>query len=430
MSLTLLQSPYLYTPIKQKLIFVASSTQVGQTGFRFVIEVNDGQNVQTFYIQPNPQGVLVFDIYPVIKDWMTLDLNDTGGMLNIFKATTCELYQIDHNINDVRVKIWEGWNVLGVFTVDPNGVGALDQRSSFFNGAFQSYLQFSPDPTQFYALTSNVKDVMTDLTQDTFNLSNLISQYSLGATTVGVLAYETDYGVVTVPTDDGARLTGNLIDEIQIVQFNSAGAPIQTDTFSITATEATLTHAPLYPANINSTFGLAANWHHYLCSFKASGSPTARGLAFFQQEPECRFDVVRLGWTNSRGGWDFWNFTKRSEENYSIQRKRFRKLQGNYAEADGSTTPFTFFNYDRGLTERTPFVEKMTTVSTDYLNEAQFEFLKTLAYSESVYIINTNGEAEPVVIEQNSFNTPKPKGYMKQGMTIQFTLKHSNDWQA
>jgi len=430
MSLTLLQQPYLYTPIKQNLVFVSSSTEVGQPGFRFVIEVDDGINAQTFYIQPNPAGVLVFDIYPVVKDWMTLDLTDTGGMPNVFTTTSCELYSNDHNIHNVRVKIFEGWNVLGVFTKDPNGVGSVGQQMSVFNGAFQSFYGYGPDPAQFYSLTSNVKDVMTDLTQDTFNLSHLISQYSLGSTTVGVLAYETDFGVVTVPTDDGARLTGNLIDEIQIVQFNSAGAPIQTDTFNILATEGTLTHAPLYPANVNSTFGLAANWHHYLCSFRSVGVSKARALAFFQQEPECRFEVVRLGWTNSRGGWDFWNFTKRSEENYSISRKRFRKLQGNYAEADGSSVLFGYQSYDRGLTERTPFVEKLTTVRTDYLSEAQFEFLKNLAYSESVYIINTDGSAYPVVIEDSSYTVQKPKSYMKQNMTIQFTLKHSNDWRA
>jgi hypothetical protein len=72
----------------------------------------------------------------------------------------------------------------------------------------------------------------------------------------------------------------------------------------------------------------------------------------------------------------------------------------------------------------------MTTVRTDYLSEAQFEFLKNLAYSESVYIINTDGSAYPVVVEDSTFTTPKPKSYMKQGMSIQFTLKHSNDWAA
>lgn len=431
MSLSILQQPYQYTPLKQKLVFVALSTNVGNPGFRYIVTINDmSANQQKFYIQPNPQGVLVFDIYPVIKDWMTLDVTDTGGMSNVFSALSCELYTDTHNIKSIAIDFKEGWNVLGVFTENPDELPKLTENMTVFNGAFQSFLGYQPDPEQFYSLSSNIKDVMSDLTQDTYNLSHLISQYSLGATTVGMIANESDFGIVTLPTDDGSRLANNRIDTIQIVQFNAAGAPIQTDTFIITMTEGTLTHAPLYPANINSTFGLNANWHHYLCSFTYVGSAKARALAVFKGDDDCRFDNVRLGWTNSRGGWDFWNFNKRSEDQYQIQRKRFRKLQGNYAETDGSTTPFSFQSYDRGVTERSPFVEKMTTVRTDYLSEAQFEFLKNLAYSESVYIINTDGSAYPVVVEDSTFTTPKPKSYMKQGMSIQFTLKHSNDWAA
>jgi len=380
MSITLLQNPYEYTPLKQKLMLVASSTAVGNTGFRYIVEVADGgSNSQTFYIQPNPQGVLVFDLYPVIKDWMTLDVTDATGMPNVFSATSCELYSDTHNIKDISVALREGWNVLGVFEDNPDSLPNVRFNMSAFNGAFQSFLGYQPASQYFYSLESNIRDVMTDLTQDTYNLSHLISQYSLGATTVGMIANESDFGVVTLPTDDGTRLINNRIDTIQIDQFNAAGAPIQTDTFSITMTQGTLTHAPLYPANINSNFGLNANWHHYLCSFKYLGAAKARALAVFKGEDDCRFDNVRLGWTNSRGGWDFWNFNKRSEDQYQIQRKRFRKLQGNYAEANGVGVPFSFQSYDRGLTERSPFVEKMTTVRTDYLSEAQFEFLKNLA---------------------------------------------------
>ena len=82
---------------------------------------------------------------------------------------------------DISVSIVEGYNVLGVFTENPEGLTPVKHFMTVFNGAFQSFLGYQPDPAQFYSLSSNIKDVMTDLTQDTYNLSHLISQYSLAA---------------------------------------------------------------------------------------------------------------------------------------------------------------------------------------------------------------------------------------------------------
>ena len=54
MAITIQQQPYSYTALKQKLIVVATSTNVGQPGFRYVVEVTcNGGNTNTFYVQPN-----------------------------------------------------------------------------------------------------------------------------------------------------------------------------------------------------------------------------------------------------------------------------------------------------------------------------------------------------------------------------------------
>jgi hypothetical protein len=147
----------------------------------------------------------------------------------------------------------------------------------------------------------------------------------------------------------------------------------------------------------------------------------------FKAADECRFEKIRLAWTNSRGGWDYFNFTKRSEESYSVERKRYRKVVGNYGTAD-ETTAFGFNTYDRGLTERSPFVEKMMRIRTDYLTEGQFEYLKNLIYSESVYMIGADGSATPVVIESNNYVAIKTRSYAKTDLEL--TLKFSNDYTA
>ena len=427
MAITIQQQPYSYTALKQKLIVVATSSNIGQPGFRYVVEVSvNAGAVNTFYVQPNLNGALVFDLYPVVYSKMDLGVNSSDAVPSLFASTTVQDDTTARNIMTVDTNIYEGYEVLGLFEVQATAY-PLD-GSALINAAFQISDGFNPDPSDYFALNGSGSQIMSDLYRSTYAMDDVLSQYSLGANTIGITGFEDDYGVLTIPADDGSTLTGNAIDDIQIVQFNAAGTPIQTDTLACVIAAGTINHLPLLPSNIDDIFGLQATWHHYLINFRnAGGSATARSIAVFKAADECRFDKVRLGWTNSRGGWDYFNFTKRSEESYSVERKRYRKVVGNYGTADAGEA-FGFNTYDRGLTERSPFVEKMLRVRTDFLTEGQFEYLKNLIYSESVYIINIDGSATPVVIDSNNYTAIKTRSYVKNDLELM--LKFSNDYTA
>lgn len=427
MAITIQQEPYSYTALKQKLIVVATSTNVGQPGFRYVVEVTcNGGNTNTFYVQPNLSGALVFDLNPVVSSAMDLGVNSTDAEVSLFRSTTVQDDSTARNIMTVEVTLYEGYEVIGVFIVQDTAYPLTNL--SLINAAFQISDGFNPDPEDYFSLTGNKKYIMTDLKRSTFALDDVLESYSLGATTIGITGFEDDYGVLTIPADDGTTLIGNAIDNLQIIQFNAAGAPIQTDTLNCTIAAGSINHLPLLPGNILSIFGLAGGWHHYIINFFDSGAAAcARSIAVFKADDECRFDKVRLGWTNSRGGWDYFNFTKRSEESYSVERKRYRKVVGNYATADDGEA-FEFNTYDRGLTERSPFVEKMLRIRTDFLTEGGFEYLKNLIYSESVYIINADGSATPVVIDSNNYTAIRTRSFRKTDLEL--TIKFSNDYTA
>jgi len=426
MAITIHQQPYVFTALKQKLIVVATSSNIGQPGFRYVIEVSNGTTTNTFYVQPNINGALVFDLNPVVSSAMDLGVNSTDSVPSLFASTTVQDADTSRNILGISTIIKEGYEVLGLFEVQATAY-PLD-GSALINAAFQISDGFNPNPATHFALSSATSYIMSDLVRETYAMDDMLSQYSLGANTIGITGFSDDYGVLTIPADDGTTLTGNAIDEVQIIQFNAAGSPIQTDTLACVIAAGTINHLPLLPGNIEDAFGLDADWHHYLLNFRdAGGNPAARSIAVFKAADECRFDKVRLGWTNSRGGWDYFNFTKRSEDSYSVERKRYRKVVGNYGTAD-ETTEFGFNTYDRGLTERSPFVEKMMRIRTDYLTEGQFEYLKNLIYSESVYMIGADGSATPVVIESNNYVAIKTRSYAKTDLEL--TLKFSNDYTA
>lgn len=426
MAITIQQQPYIFTALKQKLIVVATSTNIGQPGFRYVITVSNGTTTNVFYVQPNLSGALVFDLYPVVYQSMDLGVNSTDAVDSLFASTTVQDAATSRNILGISTIIQEGYEVLGLFEVQATTY-PLD-GSALINAAFQISDGFNPNPSDYFALQNTNSYILTDLKRNTFALDDMLEFYSLGNKTIGITGFDDDYGVLTIPADDGSTLTGNVIDNVQIIQFDISGAPIQTDTLACVIAAGTINHLPLLPGNISMIFGLAGGWHHYLINFFDSGAaPCARSIAVFKAADECRFDKIRLGWTNSRGGWDYFNFTKRSEESYSVERKRYRKVVGNYGTADNAEA-FGFNTYDRGLTERNPFVEKMLRIRTDFLTEGQFEYLKNLIYSESVYIIGSKGEATPVVIDSNNYTAIKSRSYVKNDLELM--LKFSNDYTA
>ena len=80
-------------------------------------------------------------------------------------------------------------------------------------------------------------------------------------------------------------------------------------------------------------------------------------------------------WTNTCGGVDYFNFTKRSELSYNYERKQYQKVIGDY-----NSTTFGFNTYDRGVTDRYVNTTKGLVINSDWLSVGEFEFLQTLLF--------------------------------------------------
>jgi hypothetical protein len=209
-----------------------------------------------------------------------------------------------------------------------------------------------------------------------------------------------------IPGND-TYLSNNAATQFRITIFSSAGVPTQ-QTIALNAYN--IEALPIYPGNLNDWTGLTVmpslflNWRCYtVVMLNASNGQCSETYVFYNAhdygQSDCNWKNMRLGWVNSRGGWDYFNFTKKSEITNEIDRKQYRKVLFN-----GTTGVFSA--NDRTLTQRQNLVQQVLTVTSDYITEGEFIFLRSLLASNQVtWLTEDAGKAVevPVNIDDTSY---------------------------
>ena len=442
MALTIVEQPYDWTLRGQKLVFRVSSDQFNQEGFRYGVKVKNMTTLKEyeFLVDTSPSTTdLIFDLSSVIKmynDDSTIDMHKTPTQ------TAWEEPQ-GGSWNKYRVYFSEWWLVGGVMTIadelNPSG-----EEYAFMNGYYQPSDGFKPDPN-----SADVLDIGTALTMessffrpysDRFNDTHTWynNQHTIPEnydTITMIPVYNTDYGVVFVPR---SASLGKTIASTQIRIFN--GSTILGQQGTNIASTANIVGLGVYPMNLNDSSLPAymkpsshAVWTHYEVSFKtATGGGASDGCLthfFYNAELfgqlDCRYDRVRLAWVNSRSGWDYFNFIKKSEKSNDFERKQYKRLLSKY---DG-----TFDSWQRQLTDRQNIVMQTLTITSDWLQENEFLFLRSLFASNQVEMIDTTGitsgtlgNRTPISIVDTSYLERKERNGKKYNLTIK--IKYSQDY--
>jgi hypothetical protein len=227
---------------------------------------------------------------------------------------------------------------------------------------------------------------------------------SLGITpstnTVFIPCFSTDWGLLFVGGSN-EYLSPNTVDSYRVAVFGTSnGAAF------VNFTAAPQVGIPAYPQNIiNSTFAtmpdpVALNWNFYTIEAYNGGSRVSKQYFFYNAEKfgqyDCRYDYVRLAWVNSRGGWDYYNFIKKNEITNQIERKQFKRVLFN-----GQNTIFS--RYDRQLYDRANVVTRTLSITSDWVQEEEFVFLRSLMVSNQVHIVTATGGHLPVSMDENSY---------------------------
>lgn len=439
MALTIVDQPYDWTLRGQKLVFRISSDQFNQEGFRYGVKVKNMTTLKEyeFLVDTSPSTTdLIFDLSSVVKmynDDSTIDMHKTPTEIAWEEPQ-------GGSWNKYRVYFSEWWLVGGVMTIgdelNPSG-----EEYTFMNGYYQPSNGYKPDPNSADPLDVNTSLSMesvdhrpySDRVYDThgwYNNQSGIAYDDTGKTMIPV--YNTDYGVVFVPFN--ASL-GKTIASIQINMYNGSTL-LGTRPVPYT-TSANIVGLGVYPMNLNDsslprvvTPAFHAVWTHYEIIFKTSANEVGCMKHIFYNaelfgQLDCRYDRVRLAWVNSRSGWDYFNFIKKSEKNNDFERKQYKRLLSKY---DG-----TFDSWQRQLTDRQNIVMQTLTIQSDWLQESEFLFLRSLFASNQVEMIDTTGIASgtlgnrtPVSIVDTSYLERRERNGKKYNLTIK--IKYSQDY--
>jgi hypothetical protein len=407
MAITINDQPYEYTPIGQRLMLVASSTNVANAGFRFVFDFGSFQ----VNVQPNANSKGMLDLAPIFRESLQHDaslLTTSAGAENTSVAS-------------ISCTIKEGWLVDGVFTVSGSGMADIDDVYAFL-AEYQVSDGYKPNPNTRYALDGVDKYAMSERNVDTHKWIEAPAR-GLSNDWVYVPTRVADYGVLYAPSST-ALLADSDFDIVVFSSYDDSDVLIDTQFLTLEGNPSGVNVIGAFYANIDlaGLLDLTGAKYYTIQIGKETAfpiyTPASRVYCFYLVADDCRFDNVRLGWTNTCGGVDYFNFTKKSELSFNYDRKQYQKVVGSY-----NASSFSFNSFDRGATDLYVTTTKGLQINSDWVSVGEFNLLQTLCRSNDVYIINDDGTMTPVLVDTQNF-VIKDERYSKL-YNVTLNLKYS-----
>jgi hypothetical protein len=453
MALTQVDKPFSYTRKGQRLYVVYTSTNSGNTGFKFgfqLTEVASGKSYQ-LYISPDPQGRGVFDMSPLVN------LRHQEEPTASFQIHAADCYETDGNgFKTYDIEVTEWWIVNDVFTQNE---GVTDTISGLVvtNSYFQPFHGYKPDtinppsscnyswrvPMNFTYLGVNDTPwyAYSDRTINTsaWNLRNTQTwvKKSVEPYVVTIFCRWDDLGCLTFSTSNA--LTGNALDHIEFTWVEIDGTTFTNTQVPLTSNEP-LVHVAAYPGSVAAM--MPANTAYYYLIGRDASSPANRVSAIYlfvneelqgNWKQNCNYSPIRLGWVNSRGGWDYWNFQLKSERTTNIERKQYNSVLKTDFDYGFTGTDQPFYAGTRMLTDRSNLNTTSLLVTTDWISEDEFIFLRSLLTSNQVQIIDNQDYVDtgcyrvtPVTIEQSTFTEKKDNDGKLHNLSL--NLKYSQPY--
>lgn len=168
---------------------------------------------------------------------------------------------------------------------------------------------------------------------------------------------------------------------------------------------------PVGPRNIDSLFEQSiitssmtgVNWttisRYGFFAIYYPGSFAFRSQFYiFDVDNDCsKYETYRFMWLNRLGAFDYFNFRKRSDNKYTVEKSSYETMLGSY---DGVNYGYNIG--DAGKVVNNVKITENVTVYSDWVNEATSEWLFELISSPEVYVLDGENKY-PVIITTNEY---------------------------
>ena len=149
-----------------------------------------------------------------------------------------------------------------------------------------------------------------------------------------------------------------------------------------------------YPPNgsiLNSTYLTGIDGPLFV-TFKLTNVINTSQMLHYSLDNDCNVDEnFRFVWLNRLGGWDYFNFKLGGKQTINVERETYKKL----LSRDYSVG-------DRGDTTYAQKSEEMWSVQSNWITEAESEWLRGMIESREVYHMK-NGDIYPIQIMDTSY---------------------------
>lgn len=392
MAITILQQPQVYSPAYNDLIFVVSSDNNTEDNFQYVFDVYKGATFLSRHRLPtNPDnGWAKFDARRVIESYVEHDID----------IATENFAPNVNSYEKFKVKFGEEYDVSGTKTLYADLATSNDIYA--FNSIFDP-LNFVDYNQSDYLLVSSVKKFLTSCP----NGLKVMSGDALWL-----------YFINNDPTT---------IDRISIEVYNAAGALINSGTFS-NSTYNTSTDDNKFlrvgagPWNIGEYMG--ASFLNGASSYKVkiingSGVAISETKTFTIDSSCTPYEVYRIHFLNKLGGFDAFNFIRRSDKSSDIQRSDYKKTAGDF-----TASGFAYSKSDRQVTTMSTSINDRLVLNSDWITESESVWLEELITSPVIFH-ELNGVLVPVSITDSVYQSQKRINNKIFNLRIEFRYSFS-----